>query len=36
MHNLLQVVEWSNQTFVGQGLQVYGLATPLTTDFAFK
>ena len=24
MHNLLQVVEWSNQKFVGLGLQVYG------------
>ena len=29
MHNLLQVVEWSNQKFVGLGLQVYGLAMPL-------
>ena len=28
MHNLLQVVEWSNQKFVGLGLQVYGLAMP--------
>ena len=26
---LLQVVEWSNQNFVGPGLQVYGLAMPL-------
>ena len=32
MHNLLQAVEWSNQDFVGSGLQVYGLATPLTTN----
>ena len=30
MHNLLQVVEWSNQKFLGPSLQVYGLATPLT------
>ena len=28
MHNLLQVIEWSNQKFVGLGLQVYGLAIP--------
>ena len=28
-HNLLQAVEWSNQTFVAPGLRVYGLATPL-------
>ena len=30
MHNLLQVVEWLNQKFLGPSLQVYGLATPLT------
>ena len=24
----MQAVEWSNQKFVGLGLQVYGLATP--------
>ena len=29
MHNLLQAMEWSNQKFVGPGLQVYGLAMPL-------
>ena len=28
-YNLLKAVEWSNKTFVGQGLQVYGLAMPL-------
>ena len=28
-HNLLQAVDWSNKKFVGRGLQVYGLATPL-------
>ena len=32
MHNLLQVVEWSDQKFVGPGLQVYGLGTTLDTD----
>ena len=26
MHNLLQVVEWSNQNFLSPGLQVYGQA----------
>ena len=33
MHNLLQTVEWSNQKFVGPGLQVFGLATPLLVFF---
>ena len=28
-HNLLPAVDWSNKKFVGPGLQVYGLATPL-------
>ena len=28
-HSLLQAVEWSNQKFVGPGLQVYRLAMPL-------
>ena len=28
MHNLLQAVEWSNQKFVGPGVQVFGLAMP--------
>ena len=30
MHNLLQAEEWSNQKSVGPGLQVYGLAMPLS------
>ena len=30
-HNLLQSIEWLNQRFVGPGLQVYALATPLLT-----
>ena len=33
MHNyLLQAVEWSNQNFVGLGLQVYGLTTTLASS----
>ena len=32
MHNLLQVVEWSNQKFVGPGLPVYGLAMPIKSN----
>ena len=33
MHNyLLQAVEWSNQNFVGPGLQVYGLTTTLASS----
>ena len=32
MDNLLQEVEWSNQQFVGPGLQVYGLARPLKSQ----
>ena len=35
MHNFLQAVEWSNQEFVGPGLQVYGLATPLAATCLF-
>ena len=33
-HNLLEVVEWSNQKFVGPGLQAYGMATPLLLSVA--
>ena len=29
-HNLLQEIEWGNQKLVRPGLQVYGLATPLS------
>ena len=32
MQDLLKAVEWSNQKFVGPGLLVYGLATPLAKD----
>ena len=30
--NLLQAVEWSKQRFLGPGLQVYALATPLNNN----